>query len=131
MSIRTERVSALIQRELSLIFEKELPRNGALTTIIEVKITPDLSIARVYLSILGSKEMGLSVLTHIQKGSKHFRKLLSGRIRNQFRRMPELEFYQDDLFEHAARMNELIRQANAPRPDQPKEDGKEGDRTDA
>lgn len=131
MSIRTERVSALIQRELSTIFEKELPRNGALTTIVGVKITPDLSIARIYLSILGSKEMGLSVLTHIQKESKHFRKLLSDRIRNQFRRMPQLEFYQDDLFEHVARMNELIRQANAPHQDQPKEDGKEDDQTNA
>lgn len=121
MSIRTERVSALIQRELSLIFEKELPRNGALTTIVGVKITPDLSIARIYLSILGSKEMGLSVLAYIQKESKHFRKELASRIRNQFRRIPELEFYQDDLFEHVAHMSELIRQANAPAP--AKEDG--------
>ncbi len=112
MSIRTERVAELIHRELSMIFEKELPRNGALTTIVGVKVTPDLGIARVYISVLGSKEMGVSVINHIQKDSKHFRKLLSSKIRNQFRRMPELEFYKDDMFEEAERINELIRKAN-------------------
>lgn len=112
MSIRTERVAELIHRELSMIFEKELPRNGALTTVVGVKVTPDLSIARVYISVLGSKEMGVSVINHIQKDSKHFRKLLSSKIRNQFRRMPELEFYKDDMFEEAERINELIRKAN-------------------
>lgn len=112
MSIRTERVAELIHRELGMIFEKELPRNGALTTIVGVKVTPDLSIARVYISVLGSKEMGVSVTNHIQKETKHFRKLLSQKIRNQFRRMPELEFYKDDMFEEAERINELIRKAN-------------------
>jgi len=112
MSIRTERVAELIHRELGMIFEKELPRNGALTTIVGVKVTPDLSIARVYISVLGSKEMGVSVTNHIQKETKHFRKLLSQKIRNQFRRMPELEFYKDDMFEEAKRINELIRKAN-------------------
>ncbi len=112
MSIRTERVAELIHRELSMIFEKELPRNGALTTIVGVKVTPDLGIARIYISVLGSKEMGVSVINHIQKDSKHFRKLLSSKIRNQFRRMPELEFYKDDMFEEAERINELIRKAN-------------------
>jgi len=112
MSIRTERVAELIQRELSGIFEKELPRSGVLTTIVGVKVTADLSIARVYISILGSKEMSASVMAHIQKENKHFRKLLSSKIRHQFKRMPSLEFYQDDLFDQAAHINELIRQAN-------------------
>ena len=52
MSLRTERVAELLQRELSYIFQKELPRNGALTTIQGVKISPDLSIAHVYISCL-------------------------------------------------------------------------------
>ncbi len=113
MSIRTERVAELIQRELGDIFQKELPRNGALTTIVAVKITPDLSIARVYLSVLGAKELAQSILGHIKKESKFFRKQLSLRIRNQFRQMPELEFYLDDVAEKAARIDELLKLAKA------------------
>lgn len=113
MSIRTERVAELIQRELGNIFQKELPRNGALTTIVAVKITPDLGIARIYLSILGAKELALSMLGHIKKESKFFRKELASKIRNQFRQMPELEFYLDDVAEKAARIEELLKIANA------------------
>lgn len=112
MSLRTERVAELLQRELSAIFQKELPRNGALTTIQGVKISPDLSIAHVYISVLGSKEMAQSVLAHIRKDNKFFRKELSLRIRNQFRRMPELEFHLDELAEKAARLETLIKEAN-------------------
>jgi len=113
MSIRTERVAELVQRELGNIFQKELPRNGALTTIVAVKITPDLSIARVYLSVLGEKELALSMLGHIKKESKFFRKELSLKLRNQFRQMPELEFYLDEVAEKAARIEELLKIANA------------------
>ncbi len=113
MSIRTERVAELIQRELGNIFQKELPRNGTLTTIVAVKITPDLSIARVYLSVLGAKELALSMLGHIKKESKFFRKELSLKLRNQFRQMPELEFYLDVVAEKAARIEELLKIANA------------------
>jgi ribosome-binding factor A len=119
MSLRTERVAELLQRELSHIFQKELPRNGALTTIQGVKISPDLSIAHVYISVLGSKDMAQSVLAHIRKESKFFRKELSARIRNQFRRMPELEFHLDEIAEKAARLDMLIKEANQnPKPEQ-------------
>lgn len=113
MSIRTERVAELIQRELGNIFQKELPRNGTLTTIVAVKVTPDLGIARVYLSVLGAKELAQSMLGHIKKESKFFRKELASKIRNQFRQMPELEFYLDDVAEKAARIEELLKIANA------------------
>ncbi len=113
MSIRTERVAELIQRELGNIFQKELPRNGTLTTIVAVKITPDLSVARVYLSVLGAKELALSMLGHIKKESKFFRKELSLKLRNHFRQMPELEFYLDEVAENAARIEALLKIANA------------------
>jgi ribosome-binding factor A len=113
MSIRTERVAELIQRELGNIFQKELPRNGTLTTIVAVKTTPDLSIARVYLSVLGGKELAQSMLGHIKKESKFFRKELSLKLRNHFRQMPELEFYLDEVAEKAARIEELLKIANA------------------
>jgi len=111
MSIRTERVAELLQRELGIIFERELPRNGGLTTIVSVKVTPDLGIARFYLSVLGSKDLSQSILEHLRKENKHYRKELAFKIRNQFRRIPELEFYLDDFTEQASRIDALLREA--------------------
>ncbi|MDX2128327.1 MAG: 30S ribosome-binding factor RbfA [Chloroherpetonaceae bacterium] len=111
MSIRTERVAELLQRELGTIFERELPRNGGLTTIVNVKVTPDLGIARFYLSVLGSKDLSQSILEHLRKENKHYRKELAFKIRNQFRRIPELEFYLDDFTEQASRIDALLKEA--------------------
>ncbi|ACF45425.1 MAG: 30S ribosome-binding factor RbfA [Prosthecochloris sp.] len=111
MSIRTGKVSSLLQKELSSIFEKELPRSGPLLTIVEVKVTADLGIARVYVSLIGSeKERGL-LMEHLQNETKYIRKLLSSRIRHQFRRIPELEFYEDEQYDKARRIEELLKEA--------------------
>ena len=111
MSIRTEKVASLLQRELSAIFEKELPRKGPILTVVEVKVTADLGIARVYVSIIGSQKERENAIARLQKETKYIRKLLSSRIRHQFRRIPELEFYEDRLFEKADRIEQLLKQA--------------------
>ncbi|HHE07707.1 MAG TPA: 30S ribosome-binding factor RbfA [Chlorobaculum parvum] len=109
MSIRTEKVASLLQRELSAIFEKELPRSGPLVTVTEVKITADLGIARVYVSIIGSEAQSAELMEFLYTETKALRKILSSKIRNQFRRIPELEFYEDRLFEQANRIEELLK----------------------
>jgi ribosome-binding factor A len=109
MSIRTDKVSSLLIKELSDILQKELPRSGPLVTVSEVKITPDLGIARAYISVIGSDEQRTEVMEHLHAETKTFRKLLSARIRHQFRRIPELEFYEDRLFEQANRIDQLLK----------------------
>jgi len=109
MSIRTDKVSSLLQRELSAIFEKELPRSGPLVTVTEVKITADLGIARAYVSIIGSEAQRAEVMEYLHAENKMIRKTLSSRIRHQFRRIPELEFYEDRLFEQANRIEQLLK----------------------
>jgi len=109
MSIRTEKVASLLQRELSAIFEKELPRSGPLATVTEVKVTADLGIARVYVSIIGSEAQRAELMEFLHTETKALRKILSSKIRNQFRRIPELEFYEDRLFEQANRIEELLK----------------------
>ena len=111
MSIRTDKVASLLQKELSAIFEKELPRSGPLLTVVEVRVTNDLGIARVYVAVIGSDAERKDALHRLQNETKHIRKLLSSRIRHQFRRIPELEFYEDRLFEKAGRIEELLKQA--------------------
>jgi len=109
MSIRTDKVSSLLQRELSAIFEKELPRSGPLVTVTEVRITADLGIARVYVSVIGTEAQRGEVMEYLHAENKMIRKTLSSRIRHQFRRIPELEFYEDRLFEQANRIEQLLR----------------------
>ena len=111
MSIRTGKVSSLLQKELSSIFEKELPRSGPLLTIVEVKVTADLGIARVYVSLIGSEKEREVLMEHLQNETKYIRKLLSSRIRHQFRRIPELEFYEDEQYDKARRIEELLKEA--------------------
>jgi ribosome-binding factor A len=109
MSIRTDKVSSLLQRELSAIFEKELPRSGPLVTVTEVRITADLGIARVYVSVIGSETQRTEVMEYLHAENKMIRKTLSSKIRHQFRRIPELEFYEDRLFEQANRIEQLLK----------------------
>lgn len=111
MSIRTEKVASLLQRELGAIFEKELPRSGPILTIVEVKVTADLGIARVYVSLIGSEKDRTELMATLQEETRTIRKLLSSRIRNQFRRIPELEFYEDEQYEKARRIEELLKTA--------------------
>jgi ribosome-binding factor A len=109
MSIRTDKVASLLLRELSDILQKELPRSGALATVVEVKVTPDLGIARAYISVIGPDKERAAVMEYLKSETKGLRKLLSARIRNQFRRIPELEFYEDRLFEQASRIEQLLK----------------------
>ena len=111
MTIRTEKVASLLQKELSAIFEKELHRSGPLMTVVQVKVTTDLGIARVYVSIIGSEKERETAIAHLQNETRYIRKLLSAKIRHQFRRIPELEFYEDRLYEKAERIDMLIKQA--------------------
>ena len=108
MSIRTDRVASLLQQELGSILQKELPRGGSIVTIVEVKVTADLSIARVYVSIIGSEEQQEKAMAFLRDETKSIRMILSSRIRHQFRRIPELEFFEDHLYERATRIEQLL-----------------------
>ncbi len=108
MSIRTDRVASLLQHELGAILQKELPRNGPIITVVDVKITPDLSIARFYFSIIGSAEERVVAMASLKDKTKSIRKILSSKIRHHFRRIPELEFHEDHLYERAQRIEQLL-----------------------
>ncbi|MEI6639410.1 MAG: 30S ribosome-binding factor RbfA [Chlorobium sp.] len=110
MSIRTDRVASLLQHELGAIFQKELPRSGPIVTVVDVKITPDLSIARFYISIIGTDEERAKAMESLKEKTKSIRKILSSKIRHHFRRIPELEFHEDHLYERANRIEQLLNQ---------------------
>jgi len=108
-SKRQQKVARQIQKDLSDIFQKEGRTwfDNAFITVTVVRMSPDLGVARVYLSFLIAKNKGF-LLEQIQERSKSIRQLLGQKIRHQLRIVPEIHFYLDDTAEYAAKMDTLF-----------------------
>ncbi|MBC7572055.1 MAG: 30S ribosome-binding factor RbfA [Spirosoma sp.] len=108
-SKRQQKVSRQLQRDLSGIFQRDVPHlfNGAFITVTSVRVSPDLSIARVYLSFLGTNNKDV-LLDEIRDKGKVIRQHLGDRVRHQLRIVPELNFFIDDTVEYADKMDKLF-----------------------
>lgn len=108
-SKRQQKVSRQLQKDLSEIFQRDVPHlfNGAFITVTSVRISPDLSVARVYLSFLATKNKQL-LLETIQEKGKVLRQHLGDRVRHQLRIVPELHFFLDDTADYADKMDKLF-----------------------
>ena len=97
---RQQKYSKLIQKELSDIFlrDKRGILDNAFVTIADVRMSPDLSVARIYISMLLVKEKE-KVLENITLRKGEIRKALGNRIGKQVRIIPELIFFKDEVFE--------------------------------
>ncbi|MDQ3535297.1 MAG: 30S ribosome-binding factor RbfA [Bacteroidota bacterium] len=118
-SKRQQKFSKLIQKDLGDIFQQDVKNMFGRTfiTVTSVKMSPDLSLAKVYLSFLqvnNSREM----LEKISDQKKEIRKMLAQKIGKQVRIIPDLIFYFDDSAEYAAKMDELISGLNIPPADE-------------
>ena len=112
---RQQKYSKLIQKELSDIFlrDKRGILDNAFVTIADVRMSPDLSVARIYISMLLVKEKE-KVLENITLRKGEIRKALGNRIGKQVRIIPELIFFKDEVEEMATRLDELIKNLNIP-----------------
>ncbi|PWJ59203.1 ribosome-binding factor A [Dyadobacter jejuensis] len=108
-SKRQQKVGRQIQKDLGEIFQKDAPHlaNGSFITITAVRVTPDLGIARAYLSFLPDKNKE-EILKGIQQNTKFIRQKLGDRVRHQLRIVPHLQFYLDDTAEYASKMDQLF-----------------------
>ena len=106
---RQLKVARLIQKEVADIFLKEGKNyfGSAFITVTGVRISPDLSFAKIYLSLFGTKDKQ-ALLKLIKEHHSEIRNYLGKRIRQQVRVIPELNFYLDDTMDYAARINELL-----------------------
>ena len=114
-STRQQKFGKLIQKDLSDIFLKEFQSNlkGGMVTITDVKMSPDLSIAKIYLSFLLVKDPK-EMVEMINEKSKSIRNSLGQRIRHQARIIPHLNFYLDDTSEYAAKIEKLFENLHIP-----------------
>jgi ribosome-binding factor A len=106
---RQNKISRLLQKELSVIFQEQTrAMHGVMVSVTRTKISPDLSICTAYLSIFPS-ERGEELLANIEKNTKQIRYTLGQRIRNQLRIVPELRFFIDDSLDYIDRIDELLK----------------------
>lgn len=112
MSIRTERVASLFQREIAGILSSEFgDQLKPMVTVTGVRVTPDLGIAYVNVSVLGeSAAQKQAVLAHLKDLTPQVRGSLGKAIRHQVRNIPELRFFLDESLDHALHMDELFGQ---------------------
>ena len=106
---RQNKISRLIQKELSEIFLLQTKSmNGVLVSVSAVRISPDMSSARVYLSVFPS-ERSQEIVKNINDNMKSIRYELGTRVRHQLRIIPELKFFVDDSLDYAERIDELLK----------------------
>ncbi|HLF79825.1 MAG TPA: 30S ribosome-binding factor RbfA [Dehalococcoidia bacterium] len=123
MSRRTERVSDLIRDELSQLLLREVrdPRLDALISITRVEVTPDLSDARVFVSVMAAPQQQQEAMRALNSAASFFHRELKSRI--QMRRIPFLVFRLDTSIEEGAailsRIDELRAETHTPPEGQP------------
>ena len=106
---RQNKISRLLQKELSEIFllqTKAMP--GVLVSVSAVRISPDMSIARVYLSVFPS-EKAEEIVKNVNDNMKTIRYELGTRVRHHLRIIPELKFFVDDSLDYIEKIDSLLK----------------------
>jgi ribosome-binding factor A len=105
---RLEKIGRLIQKELSEIFLLQTrSMSGTLISVSAVRLSPDISVARAYLSIFPS-DKSAELLANIRENTRSIRFDLGQRIRMQVRKIPELAFFIDDSLDYLEHIDELL-----------------------
>ena len=105
---RLQKIERLLQKELGDIFQKQTQAmHGVLVSVSVVRVSPDLSVAKAYLSIFPSAK-GEELLKAIRANTKAIRYDLGQRVRLQLRKIPELSFFIDDSLDCIEHIDSLL-----------------------
>lgn len=105
---RQAKIARLIQRELSEIFRRQTAKTaGTLVSVSAVRVSPDLSIAKAYLSIFPSQRAS-EILDNIRRQSKTVRYELAQAVKQVLRKCPDLQFYLDDSLDYIENIDRLL-----------------------
>jgi ribosome-binding factor A len=110
-TIRQNKISRLIQKEMGEMFQMELGniRGHAMITVTQVNVTKDLSIARIYLSLFATDDKK-ALFERILVNQREIRHLLAMRVKKQLRVVPDLEFHIDDTLDYIQHIEDLLKQ---------------------
>jgi ribosome-binding factor A len=107
--VKIQKIARLLQKTLGEIFVQETSNllGNIIVTVTEVRMNPDLGLAKVYLSFILNTN-GVDMLAKVEQRKGELRKILGNRVGHKLRRVPELRFYTDDSVVHAAKMHQLL-----------------------
>ncbi len=105
---RQQKIARMLQKELSEIFRRQTAAlGGVLVSVSAVRVSPDLSLAKVYLSIFPS-DKSAEILENIQRHSKTVRYDLAQAVKEVLRKCPDLQFYLDDSLDYIENIDRLL-----------------------
>jgi ribosome-binding factor A len=112
MTQRTQRIDELLRQEIGQALEREVTDPGiGFVTVTKVETAPDLSRARVWVSVIGSDEKRKETLAALRRAMPYIRHSLGSKIR--LRRIPELDVHLDDSIERGSRVLQIINELEA------------------
>ncbi len=107
---RQNKIARLIQKELSDIFQRQTSQmRGVIVSVSACRISPDLSVCRVYLSVFPSNRAD-ELVNNINANGRSVRFELGKRVGKQLRIIPELKFFIDDSLDYVDHIDELLKQ---------------------
>ena len=113
---RQKKIASILQNDLTLILQKLLKsvgKNSVISSITKVKVSTDLSLAKIYVSVFPINQVKTVLeLIEINKGS--IRNSLGILIKNQVRRIPALAFYVDDSLEQISKIEKALLEESNP-----------------
>jgi ribosome-binding factor A len=107
MSIRTERIASQVKRDLGPILQGY--QRSSMITITSVKVTDDLMLLKVYLSIYSTESDTEQIFDYVVEKAPQIRAELASLMRNQLRRIPEIHFYLDDTADYVNKIETLFK----------------------
>ncbi len=107
---RKDKLGKQLQKDLGEIIDAAAQQmlKGTMVTVLEVEVTPDLGLAKVFLSFLNSKDKQAD-LEKLQANKATIRHYLARKLKNQMRKIPDLAFFLDDRIDRAERIDDLLR----------------------
>ncbi|HEX9829829.1 MAG TPA: 30S ribosome-binding factor RbfA [Bacteroidota bacterium] len=116
MSVRTEKVASLIKQELGVIFQRNFSmKEYGFMTVTEVRVSPDLKTAKVYVSVFGDAERKQRTMDLLEHERGFVRSELGHSIRLKF--TPSVMFYLDDSLDRAMNINRILDKIHKETPD--------------
>ena len=115
-SPRQKKIAALLQQELAQLLQGAIRKEGVnnlLVSVTKVSVTVDLSVAKIYLSLFPSKEAG-KWLEGIQSNAFQVKHDLAQLLRNELRRIPELQFFLDDSLDYIEGIDAALKATENP-----------------
>jgi len=109
-SNRQRKVAQIIQEDFAELFRKQSAesKQSFLVSVSDVKVTPDLGIAKIYLSIF-PQEFRLSIMKEIEENKAQYRNFLGQKMGKQVRIIPQLNFYLDTALDDVERLEKELR----------------------